>query len=113
MDKLHFRTREGEIQQKIDFLKQELKDLENEYISSNQKFPIGAKVSITTTKQTSGSFFDDTRTLIPESKRYAYVSGYEIRYGEIIPILFKAKKDGTISKNRNYVSFERVIIKEV
>ena len=44
MDKLYFKTRKEEIQSKIDSCKKEMKELENEYIVSNQKFPIGSKV---------------------------------------------------------------------
>ena len=52
MDKSYFETRKTEIQSEIDSWKQELKDLEDEYISSNQKFPIGSKVCITTPAHT-------------------------------------------------------------
>lgn len=47
MDKLYFKTRKEEIQSKIDSCKKEMKELENEYIVSNQKFPIGSKVCLT------------------------------------------------------------------
>lgn len=39
MDKLYFKTRKEEIQSKIDSCKKEMKELENEYIDSNQKIP--------------------------------------------------------------------------
>lgn len=37
MDKSYFKTRKAEIQSEIDSWKQEMRDLEDEYISSNQK----------------------------------------------------------------------------
>ena len=52
MDKSYFETRKKEIQSEIDSWKQKLKDLEDEYISSSQKFPIGSKVCITTPAHT-------------------------------------------------------------
>ena len=100
MDASYYETRRKEIQSEINKWKREMRDLENEYISSNQKIPIGSKVCITTpacTEQWSGNS-------TPEKKRYAYVVGYEIRFGEIEPQLMKAKKDGTISKLQDRVS---------
>lgn len=110
MDKSYFETRKAEIQSEIDSWKQELKDLEDEYISSNQKFPIGSKVCITTPARTGMVLSTGEKVTFPEAKRYAYVTGYEICRKEVVPILMKAKKDGTISKNRDYITFGRVIV---
>lgn len=110
MDKLYFEKRKSEIQSEIDDWKQEKRDLEDEYISSNQQFPIGSKVCITTPEHTGMVLSTREKVFFPEEKRYSYVVGYEIRYNEVVPILMKAKKDGTISKIRDYVTFERVII---
>ena len=106
----YFETRKTEIQSEIDSWKQELKDLEDEYISSNQKFPIGSKVCITTPAHTGMVLSTREKVTFPEAKRYFYVTGYEIRCKEVVPILMKAKKDGTISKIRDYITFERVIV---
>lgn len=43
MDKLYFKTRKEEIQSKIDSCKKEMKELENEYIVSNQNSLLGVK----------------------------------------------------------------------
>ena len=110
MDKLYYKTRKIEIQSEIDSWKQEMKDLENDYISSNQKFPIGSKVCITTPESKGWSLSTREQSTIPERKRYAYVTGYEIRYDEVAPVLMKAKKDGTISKMRDYSMFENATI---
>ena len=110
MDKSYFEIKKKEIQSEIDSWKQELKDLENEYISSNQKFPIGSKVCITTPAHTGMVLSTREKITFPEKKRYAYVIGYEIRYNEVVPVLMKAKKDGTISKIRDYTTFEKVIV---
>lgn len=110
MDKLYFKTRKEEIQSKIDSCKKEMKELENEYIVSNQKFPIGSKVCLTIPAHTVQLLWSNETKTIPEEKKLAYVTGYEIVSNEVVPILMKAKKDGTISKLREYVSFKQVII---
>ena len=110
MDKSYFETRKAEIQSEIDSWKQELRDLEDEYISSNQKFPVGSKVCITTPAHTGWLLHNHETVVFPEEKRYSYVIGYEIRSGEVVPKLMKAKKDGTISKMRDYISFKRSIV---
>lgn len=51
--------------------------------------------------------------IVPEEKKFAYVTGYEIVANEVVPILMKAKKDGTISKLREYTSFKQVTIELV
>lgn len=54
-------------------------------------------------------FGSKTKT-IPEEKKLAYVTGYEIVNNEVVPILMKAKKDGTISKLREYTLFSKFTI---
>lgn len=110
MNKSYFETRKTEIQSEIDSWKQELRDLEDEYISSNQKFPIGSKVCIITPAHEGWTLDTREKITFPERKRYSYVTGYEISRNEVVPILMKAKKDGTISKIRDYITFERVIV---
>lgn len=110
MDKSYFETRKAEIQSEIDSWKQEMRDLEDEYISSNQKFPIGSKVCITTPAHTGWLLHNRETVTFPEEKKFSYITGYEIRCNEVVPILMKAKKDGTISKLRDYISSERMIV---
>lgn len=110
MDKSYFETRKAEIQSKIDSWKQELRNLEDEYISSNQKFPVGSKVHITTSSYTGTILGTGEKMFVPEQSRFAYVTGYEIQCKEVVPIFMKAKKDGTISKVRDYTTFQKVII---
>lgn len=110
MNKSRFLERKNHIQEEIESWKEELRDLEEEYISSNQQLPIGSKVCITTPAHTGMVLSTREKVTFPETKRYSYVTGYEIRYDEVVPILMKAKKDGTISKIRDYITFERVIV---
>lgn len=105
MDKSYFKTRKAEIQSEIDSWKQEMRDLEDEYISSNKKFPIRSKVCLTIPAHTVRSLFGSKTKTIPEEKKFAYVTGYEIERNEVVPILMRAKKDGTISKLREYIPF--------
>lgn len=110
MDKLYFKTRKEEIQSKIDSCKKEMKELENEYIVSNQKFPIGSKVCLTIPAYELRGLGINRIRIVPEEKKFAYVIGYEIVANEVVPILMKAKKDGTISKLREHMSFRQAII---
>lgn len=111
MDKEKFLERKRLIQSEIESWKEELRNVEEEYISSNQQFSIGSKVCITTLAHQGWELCSREKVLYPEQKRYAYIVGYEISYGdEVAPILMKAKKDGTISKNRDYIAFEKVKI---
>lgn len=111
MNKSRFLERKKHIQSEIESWKKELRDVEEEYISSNQKFPIGSKVCITTPAYTGWQLGSREKVLYPERKRYAYIVGYEISYNdEVKPILMKAKKDGTISKNRDYIMFNNATI---
>lgn len=113
MDKSYFKTRKAEIQSEINSWNQEMRDLEDEYISSNKKFPIGSKVCLTIPAHTERLYWGKETKTIPEEKKFAYVTGYEIVSNEVIPILMKAKKDGTISKLREYFSFKQVTIELV
>lgn len=56
---------------------------------------------------------DSKTKTIPEEKKFAYVTGYEIVSNEVVPILMKAKKDGTISKLREYIPFGQFTIELV
>lgn len=113
MDKSYFETRKAEIQSKIDSYNKEMEELKNEYISSNQKFPIGSKVCLTIPAYELRGLGINRIRMVPEEKKFAYVTGYEIVANEVVPILMKAKKDGTISKLREYTSFKQVTIELV
>ena len=113
MNKSYFETRKAEIQSKIDSYNKEMKELKNEYISSNQKFLIGSKVCLTIPAYELRGLGINRIRIVPEEKKFAYVTGYEIVANEVVPILMKAKKDGTISKLREYTSFKQVTIELV
>lgn len=104
MDKSYFKTRKAEIQSEIDSWKQKMRDLENEYISSNQKFPIGSKVCVTIPAHTFKVVWNGKKKSVPEEKIFAYISGYEVIANNVVPIFMKMKKNGEISKKREYLS---------
>lgn len=113
MDKSYFKTRKAEIQSEIDSWKQKMIRLKKEYISSNQKFPIGSKVCLTIPAYELRGLGINRIRIVPEEKKFAYVTGYEIVANEVVPILMKAKKDGTISKLREYIPFGQFTIELV
>ena len=97
MEKLDFLQRKKQIEYNIYLLKNELSSLKAEYIESNQKFEIGELIKV----------------IIPEIKflnrviegevLFGYVDGFEINYGgQVLPILYKQKQDGSKSKLRLY-----------
>lgn len=54
-------------------------------------------------------FFLGKKTSVPGQTRFAYISQYQIRCDEVVPVLLKAKKDGSVSKLRDYVvSYEKM-----
>lgn len=113
MDKSYFETRKAEIQFEIDNWKQKMIRLKKEYISSNQKFPIGSKVCLTIPAYELQGLDINRIRIVPEEKKFAYVTGYEIVSNEVVPILAKAKKDGTISKVREHIPFGQFTIELV
>lgn len=110
MDKSYFIQRKAEIEEEIATWKQELKDLEEEYIESNQQFPVGSKVCIITPAHVETVIMTDEKRNIPEQKRYSYVVGYEICRNDIAYVLLQAKKDGKISKLRDYGPYQHETI---
>lgn len=107
MDKSRFIEIKNYIQSEIDALREELRDAEKEYIESNMQFPIGSKVCVTVPAHT--AFSRGRNIFIEEQKRFAYVLQYEICCNEVVPVLLKAKKDGSASKIKDYLgSYEKV-----
>lgn len=110
MEKEYFVKTKTKLQEEIKTLQDQLKDLEKTYIETNQKFPIGSKVSITTFVERFSRETGKSR-LIPEEKHYSFIIGYTILANDDVqPILMKAKKDGTISKYRDLLLFKKVKI---
>lgn len=114
MTKEEFKAKKEIINSKMNELKNEMIKLEKEYIESNIKYPIGSKVCIVTPASVYTSLYNLRSVTTPESKQYAYISGYEISYlNDVKPCFKKVKKDGTISQTNLYVNLENVVIELV
>lgn len=79
MTKEEFNTKEAEIKEKIRYLKEELKKIQDEYARSNSQIPEGTKVR--TNRGEIGIF-----------------KGNKFELGSIRPIVLRFKKDGNVSK---------------
>jgi hypothetical protein len=66
----------------------ELMELEQDYITSNQEFPVGSKVKLT--------FPDDNSSVC------GYIRGYEILFDEVRPQIAKINANGTMHKTHNF-----------
>lgn len=114
MNKEEFQTKKNDINSKIRELKSQKIKLEKEYIESNEKYPIGSKVCITTPASTYIRLDNHESVVIPEKKQYAYIKGYNIGfYDTIDPLFSKVKKDGTMSDVNLYVNLTNTTIELV
>lgn len=100
MKKKEYEKRRFDIEASIKALKEELNQLQDEYISHHKVFADFEKVEVITREHPywrldSGK---EPAGIIPEKRRHAFVVGYEIDwYHNVVPKLKKCKKDGTIS----------------
>ena len=76
MDKQNYIEIKSSINNRISSLKNERDKLDKKYISENQKFPIGTKVTY------------------GEEGNIGWIAGYDIFMDEVIPLINPAKKDG-------------------
>jgi hypothetical protein len=116
MEKQEFIKIKKQIKERMAALKEELIRAEKEYIESKKTFKIGQKVEITTPKQKGWTVSSGKHeeVIIPERKRYAFIFDYKIDYEyDVVPIYKKCKKDGSISKIKDYVNKKFEIVKAV
>ena len=112
MEKEQYITNKKEIETKINDLRIELKNLNNQYISSKTDFSSGERVKVFTPERKASFMGKPGNELLPEKTRFAYFERYEIDYsGDLVPILSKEKKDGTPSKIRDYVGGAEMVLK--
>lgn len=90
MTKEEYVEKKDLIARHIESLNNQGDELDAEYIESNKRFDIGEKVISQELKRNCpiGTMF--------------YVGGYEIWQNEVQPLLFKSKKDGSMSKNNSW-----------
>lgn len=106
MDKREFLYRKKLVMGQIHALNTNLDKLEEKYIKENAKFKIGEKVKIITPPYKYYSVSTGEEKITNHNERFAFIAGFEIDYkGDVIPILKKAKKDGSISLiNDRYIA---------
>lgn len=87
MNKNDFLSKRSLINKKMFDLKNELKELEDQYINDNAILPVGTKVAVITPGITGQN-----------SVKIGFITGYEIDYilnsVDLTPIIKKASKDG-------------------
>ena len=83
MHKEEFITKKTELEDKISSLKSELIKLGQEYIDTNQTYPVGTKLKFTFTGG---------------KVQYGIVKSYYLSWVDVKPRLAKVKKDGTAHK---------------
>lgn len=111
MNKEEFLSKRDAIDLMLKDLNGEKEKLEKEYIESNQGFPVGSKVCITVPVHERFSLLDNERILVPEVKKLAYISDYEIDdNGEVVPSLRQLDYNGGMSEMPLYINFKKVII---
>ena len=97
MEKSDFLQRKKQIEDNIYQLKKELSSLKAKYIESNQNFEIGELIKVIIPE------IKFQNRVIEEEILFGYVDGFDINYsGQVLPILFKQKQDGSKSKLRLY-----------
>jgi hypothetical protein len=90
MKKEDYLAREKDINATIDGLKADLRLLKQEYVAANKPCEIDALIMVGDEK--------------------GIVKGFEVSYGsDVVPVVFKIKKDGSVSQRRIYLYSSRGI----
>lgn len=100
MKKAEYKEKKELILENISQLRESFRNLEEKYIKENAEFVDGDKVEVNTTGRNDEII-----------KEYGVVQGHIIYYDNVIPILYKIKKDGTISKHRLHIYSTSAIYK--
>ena len=87
MKKEEFIEKRDSIKTAIKEKQGELRELEQDYITSNQEFPVGSKVKLT---------FPGNKSSV-----CGYIRGYELIYDEVRPKIAKINANGTMHKTHN------------
>lgn len=113
MNKEEYNRKNKEILQKKILLKREERELKGKYICDSdiyKIFKMGDKVKIITPEHEATSLLTGKTSIVPEAVRYAFVVGYEIDFRSDVRLqLNAAKKDGEMSKKRDYYTYDERI----
>lgn len=114
MDKQEYKTKKEQILESIAALKREKERLDSEYIESNRVFNDGEKVLVRTKEhpywKAGGS---EPSGMVKEETRYAFIKRYEIICDDVVPVLSKCKKDGTMSKVRDCLTTRLITVEKL
>lgn len=108
MRKEEYLLEKEDIKNRIQAEKDHLKELDSKYIRANLLYSIRERVKIVTPP------YKYWNKMTEHTERYAYVIGYEINYsGDVIPILKKEKKDGTMGQIKDYFNSNTSYIERI
>ena len=97
---------------KIEQIKAQIKNLDKEYIEANKKFESMDIVEITTPAREVTNLFTGMKETLPENKRMGIVVENYIDWeNNVVPFVKKMKKDGTMSKNKDYIMQDDILKK--
>ena len=114
MDKKDYLQNKKEAEEKIQAEKEWLAEIKREYIESNAEYDVGERVKVVTPPHKYWTLGTRKEGMTEHAERFAYVDGYEITYkGDIKPTLKKEKKDGTVSKQRDYYNEQTSYLERV
>lgn len=90
---------------KIEQIKAQIKNLDKAYIEANKNFESMDIVEITTPAREVTNLFTGEKETLPESKRMGIVVENYIDWeNNVVPFVKKMKKNGTMSKNKDYIT---------
>lgn len=111
MEKQDYIDRSIEIGNEIYDLQNEQRQIDEKYIAANAEFFPGEKVKVITKGHKTWELKSGEEGWNEPSERFAFVSKNIIYNNEVIPQLLKCKKDGTPSKQRDYVGMRSYVEK--
>lgn len=95
---------------KIEQIKAQIKKLDKAYIEANKKFESMDIVEITTPKRKVTNIITGEKETLPDSKRMGIVIENYIDWeNNVVPFVKKMKKDGTMSKHKDYITSGEIL----
>lgn len=112
MTREEYISQRKELVKKIALLEAEQLELDKVYIEANKKFESMDVVEITTPAREVTNLFTGEKETLPERKRMGIVVENYIDWeNKVMPFVKKMKKDGTMSKNKDYIMQDEILKK--
>lgn len=110
MTREEYISQRKELEKKIALLEAEKLELDKAYIKANKKFENMDIVEITTPAREVTNLSTGMKETLPESKRMGIVVENYIDWkNNVVPFVKKMKKDGTMSKNKDYITSGEIL----